>query len=170
MRQNLTCNLLFGLIGQFGLLQDVNISFFLSWGDSTETTWIHSQNKKTTHYRWCISHALHKNSKILSSHLDLTAIIFSFHSSNWNWAQDNEPRWCKFVIITFKQLLSSSYVKRAFIFNLKNSCNNLLATTLIQIALKQQRLNIAVILNSQRNYSQRAPIKQIFAMIMIQDS
>ena len=29
-RQHLRCNLLFGLIGHFGLLQDVNISFILS--------------------------------------------------------------------------------------------------------------------------------------------
>ena len=29
-RQHLRCNLLFGLIGHFGLLKDVNISFFLS--------------------------------------------------------------------------------------------------------------------------------------------
>ena len=28
--QHLTCNLLFGGIGHFGLLKDVNISFFLS--------------------------------------------------------------------------------------------------------------------------------------------
>ena len=30
-RQHLRCNLLFGLIGHFGLSQDVNISFFLSF-------------------------------------------------------------------------------------------------------------------------------------------
>ena len=30
-RQHLRCNLLFGLIGHFSLLQDVNISFFLSF-------------------------------------------------------------------------------------------------------------------------------------------
>ena len=29
MRKHLRCNLLFGLIGHFGLLKDVNISFFL---------------------------------------------------------------------------------------------------------------------------------------------
>ena len=31
MRQHLRCNLLFCLIGHFGLLKDVNISFFLSF-------------------------------------------------------------------------------------------------------------------------------------------